>query len=300
MSSTKSLISVGMPVYNGEPYLEQAIKCVLDQTYENFELIISDNASTDSTEEICRHFAKADKRIVYIRNKVNIGAARNYNQVFSHSKGQFFRWHNADDLCDPQIHELCLSVLMKKPDTILSYGKTQLIDQQGLNISSYEDNLNLQQDKASERFKAFFRQVGLTNVIYGLMRRSAVEKTQLMGNGTYYASDTNFMAELTLYGKFYELPQTLFFRRMHEKSSSWDRRNDTIQQQFWNGKDNAFVLAHWKKFIALLKAIRNAAMNRSEKFELYGFILRNMVQQRDQLMSDLFNEVKRIELVHKV
>ena len=146
-----------MPVYNGELYLEQTIQSVLEQTYDNFELVISDNASTDNTEQICRKFAKEDRRVVYIRNKSNIGAAMNYNHAFNNTKGQFFRWHNADDLCGPQLHELCLSVLMKKPDVVLCYGKTQLIDQEGKAISLYNDDLNLQQDKASDRFKAFFQ-----------------------------------------------------------------------------------------------------------------------------------------------
>ena len=138
--------------------------------------------------------------------------------------GLFFRWHNADDLCSPKLHERCLAMLMNHPDIVLCYGKTIIIDSQGEIIDPYDDNLDLRQDKPSQRFRAFFKQVGQTNVIYGLMRRSAVEKTMLMGKGTFFAADVNFMAEMTLYGKFYELPEPLFSRRMHRQASSWDRK----------------------------------------------------------------------------
>jgi glycosyltransferase involved in cell wall biosynthesis len=297
MSSTKPLISVGMPVYNGGPYIAQAIQSVLDQSDGNFELVISDNASTDNTEKICREFAKNDNRIVYMRNKTNIGAAKNYNNVFKHTKAPYFRWHNADDLCDRRSHELCLSVLMKKPDTVLCYGKTQTIDGKGKIIEPYDDNLNLQQNKASERFKAFLKQVGLTNVIYGLMRRSAVEKTQLMGNGSYYASDINFMAEMTLHGKFYELPETLFYRRMHESCSSWDRKDDTVQLTFWKGKNESFRLPTLKKYLAYLKAIYSSPNNLLEKFEMQRTILRRMIWMRRDIVAEILSDIRNGKLI---
>ena len=282
------LISVAMPVYNGEPYIAEAIECVLNQTYPNLELVISDNASTDRTEQICQSFAAKDDRVVYIRNATNLGAAQNYNQAFRHTAGPFFRWHNADDLCSPELHEMCLAVLVSKPDTVLCYGKTVIVDNQGEVIETYDDNLDLRQDKASDRFKAFFKQVGLTNVIYGLMRRSAVEKTALMGDGTFFAADINFMAEMTLYGKFRELPEPLFSRRMHVQASSWDRKNDDIQQTFWQGRNHAFVLPNWKKDLAHLKAMCRAPIDLSEKRRLIGFLCRRMLIRRNILMKDLY------------
>lgn len=285
-----------MPVYNGEQFIAESIKCVLNQTYPHLELIISDNASTDNTEKICRQFAKEDKRIIYMRNQTNIGAAKNYNHAFGHTQGPYFRWHNADDLCSPKLHELCLAVLMENPDTVLCYGKTKLIDDHGIIIKNYDDNLNLRQTKAYDRFQAFFKQVGLTNVIYGLMRRSAVAKTALMGNGNYFASDTNFMAEMTLHGKFYELSEHLFSRRMHEKASSWDRKDNKVQLEFWQGRNAAFTLPNWKKQFAFLKAIHNAPVKITEKAKLHASILRRMIWSRDKLLNDLIYEMRRILL----
>ena len=111
MSRDRPKISVGMPVYNGEPYLGISIESILAQTFGDFELIISDNASTDHTEEICRDFASKDDRIIYSRNEENIGAAGNYNRLVDMASADYFRWSNADDVFAPELHERCVAVL---------------------------------------------------------------------------------------------------------------------------------------------------------------------------------------------
>lgn len=288
MAISTPLITVGMPVYNGERYIEEAIRSILAQTFEDFVLIISDNASTDGTEEICRDFVMQDKRITYLRNQTNIGACNNYNLLFHRACTKYFRWFNADDLCAPELHEKCIAQLEDNPEVVLSYGKTCLIDQDGNPYENYNDNLDLQQSTAYERFTRFFDVVGQTNVIYGLMRTSAVAHTLLMGDGSYPAADTNFMAELTLYGQFKEIPQHLFFRRMHLEASSSDRKDDSKQQFFWTGNSQSnFIMPNWKKNIALLKAVHVAPLGMLEKWRIRRYILRNMVAIRHELIRDL-------------
>ena len=283
-----------MPVYNGEEYIEKSILCILNQTCEDFELIISDNASTDRTKKICQGFVKADKRISYVCNRKNLGAAANYNQAFRLSSGKYFRWFNSDDLCAPNSHERCLKILEDNPSAVLCYGKTNFIDMRGNITGPYDDNLNLQQECVVDRFKTFCRSVGLTNVIYGLMRRSAMERTMLMGDSSFPAADTNFMAEMTLYGTFIEIPEVLFFRRMHEQASSWDRKDNKIQQEFWKGKNHDFIFPKWRMNFAYLKAIQNSSIHYSEKVKLQMFIFREMIWSRDILFDEIFQEVANI------
>lgn len=286
MNSNNPKISVGMPVYNGERYLKQAILATLDQTFTDFELIISDNASTDGTEEICREFAAKDSRIIYSRNNENIGAANNYNLLFHKSRGEYFRWFNADDLCSHALHQRCLEVMEANPDVVMCYGKTDLIDGEGNLIKHYDDNLDLQQESVFDRFSTYFDVVGLTNAIYGLMRKSALGQTILMGDGSFPAIDTLLMGELTLYGKFMEIPETLFYRRMHEEASSWDRKDDSIQQKFWTGKDAKFVMPTFKKYRACLKAIRNSPNNTRDKMRLQKYILKRIVWVRGNIVRE--------------
>ncbi len=287
------VITVGMPVYNGERYLEEAIQSVLRQTFEDFVLIISDNASTDRTEEICRDFALQDKRITYLRNQNNIGAGKNYNQLFQLARSKYFRWFNADDVCAPELHEKCVAVLDEKPDAVLCYGRTCIIDQHGGHIEDYDDNLDLQQSTADERLSRFFEVVGQTNVIYGLMRTSAVAQTSLMGNGSYPAADTNFMAELTLYGKFIEISEQLFFRRMHPDASSYDRQHESTQRLFWTGNSQSkFTMPNWKRNIAIIKAVHSAPIGMGEKWRAQRRNLRRMISIRHALINDLTSALR--------
>jgi glycosyltransferase involved in cell wall biosynthesis len=281
-----------MPVYNGEPYIEEAIQSILSQTYGDFELVISDNASTDRTEQICRDYAAHDKRIFYSRNEENLGAAKNYNRVFHLTSGHYFRWFNADDVSAPELHERCIQVMDANPDAALCYGKTAIIDDQSRIIEPYEDNLDLQQERAVDRYLAFFELVGFTNVIYGLMRTSMVGDTMLFGNGRYPAGDINFMAELTLYGKFIEIPEQLFFRRMHEQASSWDRKDEAVQQNFWHGRDKDWVLPNWKKHFAYLSAIWSAPLGGIDKVNLSVCMLRLMFARRKMLLNDVSQEIQ--------
>ena len=288
MNKDQPGISVGMPVYNGGRYLRLAIESVLAQSYGDFELIISDNASTDDTEETCREYAARDSRIVYLRNATNIGAASNYNQLFHRSKADYFRWFNADDLSSPRLHQECLAALQAHPGASMAYGKTALIDSDGQVTGPYEDRLNLRQESVAERFFEFLRVVGQTNAIYGLMRKSALSATALMGSGKFPAADTVLMAELALQGKIVEIPETLFFRRMHKGASSWVRSADNVQQNFWLGSRGRFVMPTVKRLNALRIAIDRAPASATEKRQMKLHVMRRMVWARGAIAKEVW------------
>jgi glycosyltransferase involved in cell wall biosynthesis len=276
-----------MPVYNGEAYLETAIQSVLRQTYGDFRLYISDNASTDRTEEICRDYAARDSRIDYRRNAANIGAAKNYNRLFEMASSPYFRWFNADDDAMPDLHEKCLRVLEANPDAVLCCGQTQIIDDNGQVLDTYRETLDLRQESSEERYLEFCRVVGLTNAIYGLMRSSAVAATALMGNGSYAAADTAFMAELVLYGKFIVIDEPLFFRRMHPQAYSWDRQDKERDRQFWTAGGRHYVLPHWKRQFAHFSAIWRAPIAKRAKLRLWRHLVRQMIWDRSVLVDDI-------------
>ncbi|MCB0187328.1 MAG: glycosyltransferase family 2 protein, partial [Caldilineaceae bacterium] len=128
MSMDCPRVSIGLAVYNGEPYLADAIRSILSQSFTNFELIISDNASTDRTAAICQEFAARDSRIRYSRNATNIGGANNENRTFRLARGEYFRWAAHDDICAPELLEKSVAVLDQNPDVVLCYSMTTEID----------------------------------------------------------------------------------------------------------------------------------------------------------------------------
>lgn len=217
-------VSIGMPVYNGERYIEEAVESLLAQTFSDFELIISDNGSTDRTKEIALSLAEKDKRIRVVANSVNRGAAYNYNSVFKLSRGKYFKWASHDDLCFPTLLERCVQVLDDSPDAVLCFTKARLIADDGSTLEDYKDNLNLFSSCPAARLLKLRRHQGLLNCVFGLMRSSALRQTQLIDN--YIGSDAALMAELALLGCCLEVPEYLFCRRMH--SEQYAAVNQTV------------------------------------------------------------------------
>jgi len=213
MTACNPKISVGMPVYNGEKYLKESIDSILFQTYRDFEFIITDNASDDNTEKICRSYAAIDKRIRYIRNDTNIGLVKNFNQIVGLAKGEYFKWVAHDDKHSDTFLECCFQVLEKEKSVVLCYAKSKIIDEDGNIAGIYIDNLDLQHPSPHERIRHLLINVNLVNAIYGLIRKDALMKTRLIGE--YLSSDYNTLLELCILGKFYEIQEYLFFRRDH-------------------------------------------------------------------------------------
>ncbi|MEL7297287.1 MAG: glycosyltransferase [Pseudomonadota bacterium] len=286
------LISVGMPVYNGERYLAAAIESVLAQTDDNFELIIADNASTDGTAEICAAYAARDSRIVVHRNETNIGAAGNYALLVDLARAPYFRWSNADDLLAPELHALCLKALQDNPDAVLSHGKTMLIDESDAELGAFDDNMHIVDGDPVQRLQKFFESYRLTNAIYGLMRTDAVRKTNIFGDGALPAGDISFMAELVLLGCFVELPEQLFFRRMHPESSSHDRGDDARQKQFWAASQSSFRLPILRQTGRYLKYVWAADDLRGSKLRTSTYLLRRLVWQRSAVLREVMASVR--------
>src|ERR1700689_1019951 len=124
-------LSIGLPVYNGERYLAESLDSLLGQSYENFELIISDNASTDATADICRRYGQQDSRIRYFRQPKNIGLSPNHNFVFEQSSSEFFKWAASDDLYARDLLKYCIEALDEYPDIALAHCWTAIIDSGG-------------------------------------------------------------------------------------------------------------------------------------------------------------------------
>jgi len=207
-----------VPVYNGERHLRAAIESLLGQTFGDFELIISDNASIDSTPEICEEFLRRDARVRYHRQSTNIGVARNWNFVARAARGRYFKWASSSDTCEPSMLAQCVKVLEENPTAVLCYGRTRLIDDAGATIELYKDDLAAMEERASDRFKTLTFKLALNNAQSGLIRMVTLRRTRLVR--PYIAGDLPLMAEIALQGTFWLLPDYLLNRRMSEGSFS--------------------------------------------------------------------------------
>jgi glycosyltransferase involved in cell wall biosynthesis len=190
------LVTIGLPTYNRAPSLPRAISSALAQTYRNLELVISDNASTDGTQRLCREASEQDARVRYFRQPVNIGPTANFNAVLSAARGEFFMWLADDDWLDHSFVSECLRTLLERSDYTLVCGRE--LYYQGEQLRGGSVALNLLQESAEERVLAYYRQVGMNGTFYGLMRRVDVLKEPLPN---VLAGDWLWLARLAFAGK---------------------------------------------------------------------------------------------------
>jgi glycosyltransferase involved in cell wall biosynthesis len=192
------LVSIGIPTFNRASSLLKSVDAALQQTYLNVEIIISDNASIDNTRAICEKFVETDKRVTYIRQQSNIGAARNFGEVLQCSTGEYFMWLADDDWIDPDYIKECLKELIKYPDYSLIIGKTKVYINREL---VREEIMNLEQESGIDRMLAYYPQASVA--FYGLMRRSQISKIPIMNT---IGCDWLMIASLAYLGKIKTIP----------------------------------------------------------------------------------------------
>jgi glycosyltransferase involved in cell wall biosynthesis len=218
MSEGCPRVTVGVPVFNGESVLAETLDSLLNQTFSDFEIVISDNGSADRTEQICRAYTARDPRVRYYRNAVNRGAAWNHNHVFELARGEYFKWNSADDLCAPEFLARCVTALDRDPAAVMATSEAVVIDECGKRQSLSVPGQTLLPvvplgASAHVRFRRNIQLKHLCMSIYSLIRSDVLRQTDLIGG--YADSDRTLLAHLALIGHCAVIPEVLFFNRDH-------------------------------------------------------------------------------------
>jgi glycosyltransferase involved in cell wall biosynthesis len=225
------LVSVGLPVFNGETFLSRTLDSILNQTWTDFELIISDNASTDATPDIVRAYAARDPRIRCFRQNVNIGIGNNWSFVARMARGKLLKWVSANDEYEPRLVEQCVSVLQKDPTVVLCYSRTQFIDEASNRLDVYFGDFAALSDDPIERYRIVRRRLHLsTPILSGVIRLDAVRRCGDTPN--YRESDRVLTAGLALFGKFVLLPEVLAYRRWSRSVATPLRTSLEIERMY--------------------------------------------------------------------
>jgi glycosyltransferase involved in cell wall biosynthesis len=268
----KIKITLGLPVYNGENFLQKTLDSILKQTFKEFKIIICDNCSTDKTEEICRHYSQIDDRVEYHRNDSNLGAAGNFNKVFNLSESKYFKWATHDDVLAPEFLQKCFEILESDDETNLCYTKRIIIDENDIELERVSDGLFLNQNETSARYRHFLKRMRYTTrwaiPILGLFRSSELKKTRLLG--AYPAADTMILCEVALRGKFYEVDDYLLLSRKHSGMSNKANPSPEKLAVFYDPKNKSKVqLPRWRWFFENRKSIKLAPLKFSTKIKCY-------------------------------
>ena len=254
-------VSLGLPVYNGEGYVGQAIESVLSQDFEDLELFISDNCSTDNTPAICQGYAARDPRVRYTRNAHNIGISPNFRRVFEQTRAPYFKWLVHDDVLAQGYLRHCVEALDAAPPSVaLVYPRTLLIDSDGKEIEAYEDLMDLREPRPHQRLHHLYQCLGFNHCGLGVIRRDVLRSTRL--EGAYESADLVLLVELALRGQFWELPDPLYKRRVHAQSSfgSYTTPEDyAVLMDPENAGD--FPMPRTRLFVESLRAIQLAQLS---------------------------------------
>jgi glycosyltransferase involved in cell wall biosynthesis len=277
-------VSVGMPVYNAERFIAPALDSLLGQSFSDFELIISDNASTDATGEICRRYAAADARIRYLRQERNLGAARNWNLVVELAHGRYFKWASANDCCEPQMLQLCVAALRQDASLALCYGHTALMSDDGVITSVYDRDPGITETSPALRFRRAIDDLHMNNAQAGLIRLDLLRQTA--GDRDYAAGDMVLMAELALLGGYRLLPQVLLQRRMGQQSATKFLSAQALQAFFTPGRGRGRLLS-WRRFADYAGVALRAPISWHERLRALAVLPRRMYWARRELLGDL-------------
>jgi len=219
------LVTIGIPTYNRSNLIQQTLQSALDQDYPNLEIIISDNASTDNTAEICKSFCKLYSNFTYFRQISNRGGAENFNILLEMAKGSYFMWLGDDDWIDKNYITECMKVLTMDPDAVIVAGQVKYY---GINDRYLYTGIimNFQADCKKQRVREYFLKVKHNGIFYGVMPKELIARYCV--NNYLLGGDLLIVASLLFSGKGYTLETCSLHRRRGGMSSDIRKMAKTI------------------------------------------------------------------------
>ena len=264
-SSGQPLVSIGDPVFNGDNFIEQALSSVLAQTMGDFELVVSDNASTDRTGMICQDLAAGDRRIRYYRNDRNLGAGANYNIAFAHSRGTYFKWLAHDDRIKPGYLAATVAALDAAPDAALCNAVVDYIDSRGQHIGYYDSGLAGADDpRPSRRFATMILMSHSCVDFFGLCRRSTLVDSML--HGPFHGADRAFLAQMALRGRLLQVKEPLVEMREHDQRYTRSKQ-DAKGRAAWHdaARAKARTLPTWRLYREYVELVAKEQLTPAER-----------------------------------
>lgn len=288
-SGRNPTISVGLPVRDGEEYVGTAIESLLGQTFEDLELIISDNASTDRTGEICRSYARRDQRVRYYRQPEDLSGPENWNFVVAKARGEYFKWASANDVCEPELLSECQAVLRQDESVVLCYPRTLFIDEMGRATGEYDRDFELLQKSAAERFGRVVLANQLNNAQQGLIRTEALRRTGL--EREYEGGDWPLMAELALAGRWRCVDRPLLRRRLADGTHMGDMSSRDVRKTFYLRTTGPWM-PFLRPYLGCVKVALGSGVGISTTARLFVKLARAAYWNRDRMVEDLKRAVE--------
>lgn len=290
-------VSLGVPVYNGARYLEEALASARDQTFTDIEVVICDNASTDATQEIALRFTRDDPRFRYVRNDENIGVIRNWRRVVELSTGRYFKWLGADDVLDSKYVERCAGALEARPEASMCACLMPPIDEDS-NPLPFDEATGSWVSRSGEVYKVWAAPEGLSSAdparrfddvvhrlpgnmqgqfSYGLMRSNMLRR--MPPHEFYLGAERVLQAQLALAGPWVFVDEPLTFRRIHADHFGGSGVHNVIHR-LDPGQERAFRVPAVQQFVGYAQAVRVARMTPAQRLRCFRTLARKLVRAK--------------------
>jgi len=291
--SQRAVVS-GLPVYNGERYLAAAIESHLAQTYGDFQLVISDNGSTDATADICNDYASRDGRIKVLRSNENRGILWNHRRVFEavESPRQYFRWAAADDVLEPDLFKTMVDVLEARPEVEAVVPDTKNIDSDDRPIGSMSRTLDLQSPDPFERARAVLTGGYQMVIAFGLFRASTLQRMRTKPD--YLGWDFVFLWELALRTQIVQTSGAALLRRFHPGATSHVKTAREMRKWVEPNSSAGMSFPHWTWAYERARALMGSPLPLRERWRIGLMLARVTTWQRDSLTRDLTQAARRM------
>ena len=215
-------ISVCIPVYNGAEFIKEAINSVLKQTYQDYELLIIDNCSTDNTIDLVNSFNNPKIRL--IKNSENIGLIPNWNKALENANGKYIKILPADDFIYPDCLKLQSELLDEdtNEEICMVCGRRNIIDENGKILFNRGFTKNKILVKGTQAINKNIRSGG--NIIGEggavMFRKSIIDKTGNFNSNIFYVLDLDLWYKILLYGNLFAFPNIVSAFRISNSSAS--------------------------------------------------------------------------------
>lgn len=285
------LVSVGIPVWNGMPYVERAVESVRGQTFDDFEIVVCDNASTDGTSDYLADVAREDPRVRHVRHGENIGGTSNFNRAFRLARGRYFKWAGADDFVSPGVLSSCVRVLEDDPSVVLAHPETVYVDESGEETGSPEGGTGWDRRRPWKRFVHSLTRWGRCNVLYGVVRSDVLRQTILLDD--YPGSDLVLQADLAIRGRIRRVEGGRLYRRIHREATGGLSGED-LARFYVPDLDQSFDAKFLRMFRGLAGVVSAADVALGEKRRMLGALLRHAIWARARLASEVAGLASRL------
>lgn len=278
-------ISVAMPAYNSAAHIGQALEALMGQSFGDIEIIVSDNASTDATQDIVQGLAAQDKRLRYVRQQTNIGANNNYTFVAKAARGEYCKWVSSSDWCAPTFLEKCLHRLESDTRAALAVPRTRMFEGDLSNWRDYTGDIEILDDSPAQRMIRLASSLKLNNAFNGLVRTAMLRRTRMVE--AYAGADVVLMGHLAILGKFLLVDEPLYYRRLEVDSSTALQDPDAQRKHHYPTSSVRMLFQNTKHNLGWLRVAFAAPLAPGERARVLSFLTRQMYWDRRGLVEDL-------------